>query len=148
MPPANTLTRKTILLKGEFNEKYDEIRAGGTIKPGHLIVRNASGVAVVHATNGGYAEKIFAHEDALIGRTIDDAYSSGELVRYHVAQPGDVIYGFIKAGANVTDGSLLVSNADGTMDIVAGSEVPLAQSIEDVDNSGGGAAVRCAFRIL
>lgn len=148
MPPAAGLVRKTILLKGKFNEKYDEVRAGGTIKPGHLLMRNSSGVGVVHATSGGYAEPLFAHEDALIGRTIDDAYSSGELVRHHFAQKGDVIYGWIKAGINVTDGSLLVSNGDGTMDIVAGSEIVMAQSIEDVDNSGGGTPVRCAFRII
>jgi hypothetical protein len=33
MPPANTLTRKTVLLKGEFNEKYDEIGRAGRSSP-------------------------------------------------------------------------------------------------------------------
>lgn len=146
MPVAPGLVRRTILLKGKLNEKHDERRAGGTITPGHLIDKASAGTVVVHPTAGGVAEAIFAKEDALQGRTIDDNYSSGELVFYHEAQKGDVVQAWLAAGITGTPATKLTSNGDGTLRVVSGTERAIATLEESLTTTGS--AARCVVRII
>jgi hypothetical protein len=123
--------------------------AGGIIKPGHLIAQDASAEVVVHATAGGYAEKAFAEEDALQGRTIDTAYAADERVMFILAQPGDVIYGWLAGGETVTPASLLTSNGDGSLKVATGTDVVVAVSMETKDASDSTAVdERLKVRVL
>lgn len=139
----------TILLKGEIGDRYEEGRAAGGITPGHLIKVQTGGTLVVHATAGGFGEKAFAIEDALRGKTIDDAYASGDLVRYVIPDHGDWVYALIPAGAAaIVEGDALISNGDGTLKKTTGTPSQIiAYAMEAVDNSGGGAAVRIKARV-
>lgn len=136
----------TILLKGTRNQ--EEYRAGGAIMPGHLIKKTSTGTVVVHSTAAGYAQRLFALEMDLVGRNIDTAYAADELVTTQAAAPNDVIYGWLAAGVNAPNGITLVSNGDGAMKLVTGSEKePVAYADETVDNSAGGSAVRIRIRV-
>lgn len=136
----------TILLKGTRNQ--EEYKAGGTIKPGHLIRKTSTGTVVVHATAAGYAQRMFALENELVGKTIDDNYATDETVSVHMAKPNDEIYGLLAAGVNAANGITLVSNGDGTLKLVTGSEKDVvAYADEGVDNSAGGSAVRIRIRV-
>jgi hypothetical protein len=140
----------TIVLSQELGGgQHEELRASGTIRPGHLCQRQSDGTVVVHATAGGDAEMLIAKEDSLQGRTIDDNYVSGELVFLHRARRGDKINALIPAGAAafaLTD--FLTPNGDGTFKKAAGADVKRAKPLEAKDNSAGGAPVRCMIVTL
>jgi hypothetical protein len=137
-----------IVLKGKYG-RYEEGRAAGTIKPGHLIKLNGDNELVVHATAAGFAERAFAREDQLQGLTIDDSYADDALVFYYLANPGDEILAWLAAGVNIDEGAGLVSNGDGTLKAVTGSEKQwIGVCREAVDNSAGGAAVRVKIRVV
>lgn len=138
---------QTILLKGNLEERYEEMRASGAITPGHLIKRHTDGTALVNSTAGAVAEMLFAHEDSLQGKTIDQAYASGDVVRHHVAQKGDVIYAWLAAGENAAVGAKLSSNGDGTFQVQSSTEATLAWAEQACDNSAGGAAARVVLRV-
>jgi hypothetical protein len=138
---------KTILLKGDW-DAYEEGRAAGAITPGHLIAYAAAGTLVVHPTAGGDTPMLVAMEDALQGRTIADAYASGDLVRFHVLKKGDEFYGLLPAAtAAVTPATLLESAGNGMFQILTTGKA-LAKPRESVDNSAGGAAARCKMQVI
>lgn len=126
---------RRIHLKKTSDPQYDEGRAGGVITPGMLIKLNNSGVYVAHNASGVVAARQFALEDALQGKTIDDNYASGELVRFVHALPGDHILGILAAGQNVQDGTRLVS--DGLGSLIAGDtdSDAVCVALEDRDAS-------------
>lgn len=127
-------TRPTrIQLKGEG--VFEEGRAAAIITPGMLVTLNSSGNVIPHATAGGRAEKAFALEDALQGRGIDDNYAVNELVAYAIQSPGDVVFAWLAAGETAAPGSLLSSNGDGTLQVVAGTETAVGVALEARDNS-------------
>ena len=97
--------------------RHEEDRASAAITPGDLIeLHTSTGRKVkVHSTEGGYAELLFAKEDALQGNEIDDDYAADDLVSYHVCQRGDVMNAFLQAGQNVAIGDKLISAGDGTL---------------------------------
>ncbi len=115
--------------------RHEEGVAAAGITPGHLVALNSDGKLVVHPTSGAYAETAFALEDALQGRTIDKAFVATEVVPYVLAETGDVVYAWLNVGENVVIGDLLSSNGDGTLEKVAGGEIPLAISLDTLNLS-------------
>lgn len=115
--------------------REEEFKAAGAIKPGHLIKIDSSGEAVVHATAGGPAEKLFAIEDALQGKTIAHSYADDDKVFAVLAAPGDVIYSWVSGGENIVIGDLLTSNGDGTLKEATGADIRIAVALEAVDAS-------------
>lgn len=107
------MAARRIHIKGPYEHK--EIEAGGAITPGHLCYVASTGKVLVHASQGGYHERLYAVEDALQGNPIGTAYSSGNIVSLNLMAPGSEIYAWLKAGANVAIGDTLISAADGTL---------------------------------
>jgi len=107
-----------VLLKGDTGRRYEEARASVITKPAFLLERLAndgSGRRQVrpHTSRGGRHERMVAIEDALIGRTINDAYAIGELVRCIHLSVGEEFQGVLKRFENVGVGDWLVSSGDG-----------------------------------
>jgi hypothetical protein len=135
----------TVRLKG-IGTRLEAV-AGGTITPGHLIKQNSSGLLVVHATAGGFAERIFAVENDLNGKEIDDNYLVNDYVQSEIYRPGDEVLAFVVAsGSAIVVGDYLESAGDGSLRKLA-SGTPLATAIEAVDNSAVGAQSRIKVRI-
>ena len=144
----------TIVLKGNLGDRHEEYRAGGAIKPGHCLLVTSTGTVVVNnvaaaAGSTGHSS-MFAKEDALQGKTVNDAYASGDLVPCHRAHAGDKIQGRVAAAAAaIVVGDRLVSNGDGCVkkaaDAVTGRTIGIAA--EAVDNSVGGAEAFIAMWI-
>jgi hypothetical protein len=133
-------TPHTILLKGRG--QHEEAPAGGAITPGHLVKFNSSNALVVHATAAGAATPLFACENEINGKTIADAYATGDYVQAEFMYPGCQVYALVAAAAvAIVAGDLLESAGDGTLRKF-GSGVVIAFAKEAVDNSGGGAAAR------
>lgn len=125
----------TVYLMGDFGNKYDEGRAAAAITPGHLIERESAGTLSVHDTAGGETAVKVAVEDSLQGRTIDDAYAEGELVRYVIPQKGDRLYMILTTAQTIVVGDLLASAGNGTLQAV-GSDTPLFEAQEAVTTTG------------
>lgn len=129
--------------------RHEEALASAALTPGHLIELISTGKVRKHASAGVRCEKLFALEDALQGRTIDTAYAADELVGFVVCQPGDVVYAWLNVGESVVPGDLLVSNGDGTLQKLAGSEIALAVSLDTLNLSDSEhAPARIRARIL
>lgn len=134
----------TIQLIGGFEHKEDV--GYGSIKPGMLLEvfpdygdRLISGFKKVraHSTPGGFSERAFAVEDALQGRTVDDAYTAGDIVSYHLAAPGSVVNALLEVGVDYAIGDKLVSAGDGALQKLSGldSDEPGLQVIAVVEEA-------------
>ena len=133
------MAKQKIHLSGSW--RAHELPAGGTLKPGMLVMENSSGQAVVHGTAGGFAERMFVQEDALQGKTIDDTYSSGDRVSLAIEQRGSMTQALLLAGSNYTVGTLLISDGAGRLKPTTGSPADtIGVIITAVDLSASGAA--------
>lgn len=95
--------------------RQDEALAAAALSPGHLIAHDSNGKVAKHATEGGYSAVLFAEEDALQGKTVADAYASGDVVTFRYFQRGDIVNALLKAGVNYAKGDKLISAGDGTL---------------------------------
>lgn len=126
-------TPKRIHLLG--TGRHEEGRAAAAITPGHLLILDSNGKVAVHDDEAGPAERLFALEDALQGRSITDDYKEDEVVGFVVAAPGDVVYAFLAGGEDVDAGDFLTSNGDGTLKKLSNGDVPIAVALEALDLS-------------
>ena len=105
----------TVKLK-KYQDINMEFLANAAITPGHLVELLSTNKVRKHATAGGNAlPKMFALEDELQGKEIDDDYSADNPVQVWVCQPGEVVNALLKDGENVAIGDALESAGDGTL---------------------------------
>lgn len=128
------MARRKIMLKVQ-NSRYEEGRLSGVVKPGYLGTQDSAGNYKAHNLNGGAAEHIIFIEDALQGRTIDDAYASGELGMFYVGVPGDEFQMVLKAGENVAINDSLSSAGNGQLKKATAGEWIVAKAQEALDLS-------------
>lgn len=131
-------------------------QAAVTILPGHLLAWGTTNTVKPHATaNGALEGRKVAIEnpwsDHGNGKNIDHAYAAGETVGFIFAQPGDVLYMWLEAGANATKGAALAPNGAGELQLITVDATAVEQSVgfyadEAIDNSAGGVAVRIRAR--
>lgn len=104
---------RTIRLQGQRNLK--ELVAAGAIKPGMLLAISTTGTVAAHAVAGKMQRRLFASENELIGKTVDDAYASGERVRGDLFAPNEVVGALLKKGFAYTPATALVSDGTGML---------------------------------
>ena len=120
----------------------ETVLAGGTIKPGMLILYSSGAVIA----NGSAAdtdapcmwalEKEFIDPQVTSTVPIDVTYASGEVVRCIYSQPGDKLYALIETGSNVARGAALESNGAGALQAFSSGRI-VAFADEAVNNSSG-----------
>jgi hypothetical protein len=124
----------TIFLNGNY--QLEEKLAGASgIMPGMLVKTNSSDAVVVHATAGGYAERMFVAEDSLQGKTVDDVYTSGQPVRLLIMAPGSQVQALLEPGHSYAIGDKLQSNGAGSLEPISSTNVVLAVVAETADLS-------------
>jgi len=129
--------------KGAF--RYEEFDAGEAgIYPGMLLEVNSSGDVIKHNTEGARAEKMFAQEDALQGKTVDDVYTANNPVGCILPVSGSEVNALIEDGQDISIGEELISAGNGCLksasDLESGetlSEV-IAIAAEACDLTGSG----------
>lgn len=113
-------TPNTIVVDAQGRDVVFAERIGnGVVYPGELLVI-ASGKYDQHASAAGVAVPIFAVEspygDDNTAAAIDNTYADGDTVRAIHAQPGDIIFAYIKASESLTVGvTRLVSDGAGAL---------------------------------
>jgi len=103
----------TIILKGHGIRK--ERIANATITPGHLVEVISTGKLQPHGTAGGNAQKAFAVEDDLQGKTITNDYAANDRVQYNVMERGSEVYAVLATNQTIDIGDPLESAGDGTL---------------------------------
>lgn len=117
-----------IVLKS--NARLDEVTASEILSPGHLLEAVSTGKYQKHATEGDYALRAIATEDALQGKTASDAYAVDDKVQAAFLNSGDKVQAILKAGENVAIGAPLISAGDGTL--IAEASVSSGVTVKDV----------------
>jgi hypothetical protein len=138
---------RTIRLKGIGHRV--ERPTNTTITPGMLVMLDSSD-RLVPCTRAKQTACMFAVENELFGKGIDDNYVTGDYVQAEHFAGGDWVLALLPANATaVVEGDLLVSNGDGTL-VRAGSDYDavLAVATQAVDNSAGGSAARIMVAMI
>jgi hypothetical protein len=105
---------KTIAVKGDPVRL--EIKAtAATLYPGYLLERTSAGLVKAHSNAGQNAQKLFALEDDLQGKEINDAYSASARIQCGIFRSGDQVYAVLKDGENVSIGDFLESAGTGEL---------------------------------
>jgi len=106
---------QTIKLK-KYSDNITEYTAAATIIPGALV-EPVSGAATItnHATAGGNVLPMFALENELEGKGINDSYTSGDQVQVWIPYRGDEVNALLRGEQNVVIGDLLMSDGGGKL---------------------------------
>lgn len=125
MSAVSTNTYNTILLKGDIGRKYQEKVSVAAVTPGDILEVTSGNLFQRHSVANGKWNGEVAIEDSLqgatgtpasyAGGTIDDDYGVTVPVRAVTLLPGDVFFGWLKAGQNVSVRDWLASNGDGKL---------------------------------
>jgi hypothetical protein len=106
-------TRRTIKIKN-YSNIFEEYTAAGAIIPGMLIELIAAGTVQAHGTASGSALPMFPLEDEFQGKTINDAYSAGDIIpQVWIPGRGDQVFALLDDGENVIKGDFLESAGNG-----------------------------------
>jgi hypothetical protein len=107
--------RNTIKLKS-YLDVFNEYTANAAISPGMLVELMSTGKVRAHATSAGNVTPImFAIEDALQGKGVEDAYAAGDVVRCWIPQRGDEVQALLADEQIVVVGDALMSNGQGLL---------------------------------
>ena len=119
-------TKRTIKLKN-YSKVLEEYNAVAAITPGMLIELTSADKVQAHSSVGQNMIQMFALEDELQGKGIDDAYAIDAPVQVWIPGRGDQVYALLKDGETVVIGDLLESAGGGYLqkyvaDIESGSD--------------------------
>lgn len=132
----------TIKIK-KYSDVIEElISTAVTLTPGMLLEVITGGYVRKHATSeGDVTPPMFALEDELQGRGIDDDYAVSSKIQVWIPGRGDRVNAFLKNGESVVAGDMLASGGDGTLIKYVGTSVKpnqiVAIAMEAVNMSGG-----------
>jgi hypothetical protein len=104
----------SVIIK-KYSDNEGEGVANAAITPGMLIELISTGKYRAHATAAGNAMPIFAKEDALQGKGIDDVIAANDTFRYWIPVRGDEVNAILADDETVYEGDLLESHGDGTL---------------------------------
>lgn len=107
-------SNRTIPVKW-FTRIQEEKAAKSAILPGMLLDIGAAGTLFPHDVASGFAQRIFALEDDLQGKGIDDSYAAGDLVQFGYFRNGDVVLAVLADGQNIAIGDALESAGGGLL---------------------------------
>lgn len=108
------MAKNTIKIK-KYSDVIEEYEANAAITPGHLIEVMSTGKVRKHATASGNCLPMFALEDELQGKGIDEDYAAADQVQCWIPGRGDMVYALLKDGQSVVIGDFLESAGDGTV---------------------------------
>lgn len=140
-------TPDVILLAGNDVTYYERVATAAVITPGDLVEINGVNIRR-QATAAADVARMFARENDIIGKGIDDDYAASDNILYFTAGRGTQVYALVAASAAaIVEGDRLESSGAGKLRVLA-SGTPLAVALEAVDNSAGGSPARIKVEII
>lgn len=149
------MANNSIIMK-DFTGIQFEAPANAAITPGYLIELMSTGKVRKHAVAEGSAERMFALENDLQGKSIGTDYAEDDVVQIAIFRPGDEVQAWLKDGENVVIGDKLESDGAGQLQkvtaesasVIVGTNI-LAVAVEAVNLSNSFvAAGRIKVRIV
>lgn len=104
----------TVIIK-DYSKVFEEYKAAAAITPGNLVEINSAGTIQKHTTGDGFVLPMFAKEDALQGKTIDQDFAVTDPVLCWIPGRGDIVNCILHDEENVAIGDILSSYGDGTL---------------------------------
>ncbi len=120
---------RSIKVKNYLNI-FEEYEANVAITPGMLIEEMSTGKVRPHATAGGNALPMFAMEDSLQGKTIDEDYVAADQVQCWIPTRGDQVNALLRDEQTIVIGDFLESDGEGRLQ----KHVSDAKSFQSADN--------------
>ena len=138
---ASVSGNNKIVLKGDYGQ-FEEGILSGAASPGMNVVMTpaaaqlerdtyTAGATEVGSVGGGplNAPIKLVREDSLQGKTIHDAYESGDIVFLYLPKKGDVVQVLVASGQDIDKGETLAAGADGKW--VTGGANDVLEALED-----------------
>jgi hypothetical protein len=104
----------TIKVK-KYSDVIEEMVASAAVTPGMLLIIENTGKVKAHNQADKDAFPIFALEDELQGKGIDDAYAANDPVQCWIPYRGDIVNAILADGENVDIGDPLTSDGHGRL---------------------------------
>lgn len=123
------MAQNSVIVKNYLNVFEEYEAAAATIYPGCLVELDSAGKVKVHATAGGNALPMFAIEDALQGKGIDENYATADKVRVWIPTRGDIVYGILADGQTIAKGDFVESDGNGYLQKHAPDEASVTAAI-------------------
>lgn len=137
-------SRNTILLSNDEYAGYAEAPAAEAIYPGQFGRLNPDGEMEVMDSPTLLGPPIIILEDALQGKTIDDAYAEGDIVRYHRLKVGQRFMFRMGTSTVITKGAMLALSS-GNAKAAVTDEEPIAQASEAVTTTTAASHVQATY---
>jgi hypothetical protein len=128
---------KRIHSKGPFTqEEYKAAEAG--IYPGMQVKLDTNGELVKHSSSGGALgdEKMFAMEDQIQGKTVDDVYADDSIVTVILPYVGCEVNLLLEDGEIVTPAVKVMAGGDATIKANSGGTQIIGMSTGSLDLTG------------
>ena len=137
-------TPKTIKVKNYSDVNEEIVATAVAVLPGTMVELTSAGAVQAHSTAGGNVLPMFAFEDELQGKTIDDTYLASDVIQVWIPGRGCIVFAILADNNDVSIGDFLESNGAGylqkhTSDIWDSSNAPtitnqiVGQALEAVD---------------
>ena len=104
----------TIKVK-KYSDVIEQKVASAAITPGMLLIIENTGKVKAHNLADKDAFPIFALEDELQGKGIDDAYAANDPVQCWIPYRGDIVNAILADGETVVIGDALTSDGEGRL---------------------------------
>ncbi len=104
----------TIKVK-KYSDVIEEMVASAAVTPGMLLIIESTGKVKAHDQADKDAFPIFALEDELQGKGIDDAYAANDPVQCWIPYRGDIVNAILADGQKVVIGDPLTSDGYGRL---------------------------------
>ena len=154
---ASTTPHTILLYRNGSKEGYRlSAEADEALTPGELVRFDADEELEPHGDSGAVQHRMFVlenpYDDTNTSAAIDSDYATGDTAFYFYAVPGDLVYGWLKAGETVVKGvTMLQSDGAGALEAVtvaAGTLVMAVVGVADEDLTAGVARARLRVRVL
>lgn len=129
------MAKNTIKVK-KYADVVEEIKATAVaITPGALLERTSAGLVQACTATTGAVLPMFALEDELQGKGIDDNYAVSAQIQCWIPGRGDMVYALLEDGEDVEIGEFMESAGNGKLQVLTTGQ-PIAVAVEAVDDSG------------
>jgi len=129
------MAKNTIKVK-KYADVVEEIKATEVaITPGMLLERTSAGLVQACTATTGAVFPMFALEDELQGKGIDDNYAVSAQIQCWIPGRGDMVYALLEDGEDVEIGEFMESAGNGKLQVLTTGQ-PIAVAVEAVDDSG------------
>jgi len=105
----------TIKLKKYLDIINEYTATAVAITPGMLIELTSANLVQAHSNEGQNVLPMFALEDELQGKGIDDNYAASDKIQCWVAVRGEEVYAILEDGETIVIGDFLESNGAGLL---------------------------------